>query len=186
MRNYQAAYESLYVSFFLSTLSIFVTVTMFYLSRFVVKEFCFGCAILWMINLSIWPALVKQLGLNWGSALFANRELLRSKTLKRNRIFGSFVVGLGSLVIFSLVGAYAKGLQGEQEGGYEESSLLNDFKNAPQVFLPAEILGGAQSKGFKGEGAPVLEIVEFADFQCPACRIAAQYLKPFVLKHGSK
>ena len=44
MRNYQMAYEPLYVGFFLSTLSIVVTVIMFYLSRFVLHSFCIGCS----------------------------------------------------------------------------------------------------------------------------------------------
>lgn len=185
MRNYQAAYEPLYVGFFLSTIAIVVTVVMFYISRFIVKSFCQGCAMLWLVNLSLWPAFVKQLGLGWGNALAGNLELVRAKSLnlKRERIFGSFAAGFACLVIFSVIGAAAKGLGGEQSQ-LGESSLVKEFQNAPQVFLPAEAYGGPQAKGqVDASPAPVMDIVEFADFQCPACRMAAQFFKPFLLKH---
>ncbi len=186
MRNFQMAYESLYVSYFLSTLAILVTVTMFVISRYVLNSFCLGCSILWVVNLLIWPCFVKQLGLNWGNALAANLELFRKKNLqlKRERILGSFVVGMVCLVVFAVVGSAAKSLQG-QPVNYSEASLLTDYQTAVQVFLPAESLGGAQSKGLQS-GTPILEIVEFADFQCPACRMAAQLFKPFLLKHADK
>jgi protein-disulfide isomerase/uncharacterized membrane protein len=188
MRNYQTAYESLYVSFFLSTLSIVVTMTMFIISRFVLKSFCVGCSILWIVNLAIWPCFVKHLGLGWGNALAANLELFRPKklNLRRERVMGSFGLGLACLLVFSVVGVSAKGLEGQQQSGYEESSLAKEFASAPTVFLPEGSVGGPQSKGGREGQAPVLEIVEWADFQCPACRMAAQFLKPFVLKHGDK
>ena len=184
MRNYQAAYEPLYLSFFLSTLAIVVTVIMFYISRFVLNSFCIGCSILWLVNLAIWPAFVKHLGLGWGNALGANMELFRSKELKlrSDRLRVSFITSAVCLLIFSAVGAAAKGLQG-QESRATDSSIITDYKAAQQTFLPAEAFGGPQSKGAT---APVMDIVEFADFQCPGCKMAAQFLRPFVLKNADK
>lgn len=185
MRNYQAAYEPLYVGFFLSTVSILVTVLMFYLSRFVLKEFCIGCSMLWLINLAIWPCFVKHLGLGWGNALAANLELVRPRalSLKRERVLSSLGLAVISLVVFGIIGASARGLQAAETAPMgSRPSLISEWESAPQVFLGSEAYGGAQAKG-KTDGAPVLEILEFADFQCPACRMAAQYLKPFVLKH---
>lgn len=188
MRNYQAAYEPLYVAFFLSTLSIIVTVIMFSISRFALNSFCLGCALLWLVNLAIWPSFVAHLKLGWANALAANLELIRHKNLKLRieRVGFSFSVGLACLMVFSVIGASAKGLQGSQTAG-EASSMVSDYRIAPQTFLPPEALGGPSAKGATAEGkAPVMEIVEFADFQCPGCRAAAQFLKPFMLKHGDK
>ncbi len=189
MRNQKQSLESLYVSFFLSTLAVVVTVVMFSISKFVLMSFCSGCAVLWLVNLSIWPALVKQLNLSWGNALAANLELARpgKQQLQKGRIQNSFVVGIVCMVIFIIVGAVAS-KQSTEESKTGDSTILAEFNQAPQVFLPAEAYGGTQSKGVVPvEGkAPVMDIVEFADFQCPACRMAAQFFKPFVLKHHDK
>ncbi len=69
LKNQQGNTESIYVMFFLDTVSVVVTVVMFVISNYVLKEFCHYCAMLWVINLAIWPCLVKQLGLGWGNAL---------------------------------------------------------------------------------------------------------------------
>jgi protein-disulfide isomerase/uncharacterized membrane protein len=184
MRNYQSAYEPLYVSFFLSTLSIIVTVIMFSISRFILQSFCIGCSLLWLVNLSIWPALVKHLNLGWPNALAGNLELLRHKNLRlrKDRILASFVTGGVCLLVFAVIGASAKGLQ-SQESRTGENSLINDYANGTQVFLPAEALGGNTSKGAE---KPILDIVEFADFQCPGCKMASQFMRPFYLKHKDK
>jgi protein-disulfide isomerase/uncharacterized membrane protein len=188
MRNYQAALETLYVAFFLSTLSIVVTVVMFAISRFVLQSFCIGCAMLWLINLAIWPCFVKHLGLRWSNALMANLELVRHKALKlkRERIVTSFVVATVCVLLFSVVGTVAKGQQ-RSESRHVESSILNDFRSASQTFLPAEAMGGPSAKGAVTEQTlPRMEIVKFSDFQCPGCKVAAQFLRPFIMKHGNK
>lgn len=188
MRNYQSAYEPLYVGFFLSTLSIVVTVIMFSISRFKLNSFCLGCSLLWMVNLAIWPSFVKHLRLSWGTALAANLELIRHKdlNLKKDRLGYCFALGAICLLVFSVVGASAKGLQGTQTA-QEATSLPTDYQSAAQTFLPVEAIGGPSSKTNIAAGkTPILEIVEFADFQCPGCRAAAQYLKPFMRKHGDK
>jgi protein-disulfide isomerase/uncharacterized membrane protein len=187
MRNYQAAYEPLYTGFFLSTLAVVVTVVMFCIARFVLKSFCVGCSILWLVNLAVWPCFVKHLGLNWGNALGANLELVRKKelALRGDRIRNSLIAGVVCLVVFAAVGAAAKGMNTQANTGGAESTIVKDFEAAPVTFLPPEAYGGTQAKGALDK-TPVLDIVEFADFQCPGCRMAAQFLKPFVMKNHDK
>ena len=189
MRNPQASYEAIHVGFALSTLSILVTVTMAYISRFVVQSFCIGCSMLWLINLAIWPAFVKQMGLGWGQALSANLELFRPKRLNllRARVNKSFLVSIVTVLLFSAIGVIAEGMQTVNTRFGDADKVVDDFRSAPQVFLPPEAYGGPQSKGrLNGDKAPVLDIVEFSDFQCPACRMAAQFFRPFLLKHADK
>lgn len=188
MRNYQAAYEALYVSFFLATLAVVVTVVMFYISKFVVQSFCIGCSILWLVNLAVWPCLVKHLGLRWSNALAANLELVRPKNLNlhKGRVRNSFMVAALSVGLIAIVGTVAENLQAGQSYS-SPNAFIEEYNNAPQVFLSNEAVGGPQSKGMKaGAEAPVMDIVEFSDFQCPACRMAAQLLRPFLLKHADK
>lgn len=188
LRSYQAANEPLYVSFFLSTLAVVVTVVMFVISNYILQQFCQWCAMLWVVNLAVWPCMVKQLGLGWGNALNANAELLGGGkiNLRKDRLLQSFSIGLACLVIFSVLGVVAKKAE-SGENPTTESRLVDEYGKASIVMLPSDAIGGPVSKGFHAEtGAPVMEIVEFADFQCPACRAAAQFLKPFLLKHGDK
>jgi protein-disulfide isomerase/uncharacterized membrane protein len=186
MRNFQAASETLYTGFFLSTLAVVVTVVMFCLSHFVIKSFCIGCSILWLINLLVWPCFVAHLKLRWGNAVAANLELVRHKNLnlRKDRILTSFAVGLVCLVVFSVVGVAAKSLQRSENHREGEPSIISEYQSAPQMFLPKDAFGGPTAKGAVGpDQHPVMDIVEFADFECPACRMEAQFLKPFVMKH---
>lgn len=190
MRNRQAANEALYTSFFLSTVSVVVTVIMFSISNFVLKTFCPYCAMLWLVNLAIWPCYVQQLGLGWGNALAANAALLGRGPVKLlgSRVTASLGFAAASVAVMAIIGASAKGLAG-QEAPQSESSLVSEYSHAPIAMLPAEAYGGPSSKGWAPGGAtqaPVLEIAELADFQCPGCRMAAQLLRPFLLKHKDK
>ncbi|HEY8279073.1 MAG TPA: thioredoxin domain-containing protein [Bdellovibrionota bacterium] len=188
LRNHQSANEPLYTSFFLSTLAVVVTVVMFSISNYVLRQFCEYCAMLWVVNLAVWPCLVKQLGLGWGNALAANKEIFGAGklNLRKERLMASFGIAAGCVVVLAVLGLVAKaGEGGKNPTG--ESTLVSDYAKAPIVMLPSEVYGGATSKGFKdGTGAPVMEIAELADFECPGCRYAAQFLKPFLLKHGNK
>ncbi len=184
MRNYQASYEPLYVGFFLATMAIVVTVIMFSISRFILQSFCIGCALLWLVNLAVWPAYVKHLNLSWAGALGANLELLRHKNLRlrKERVLSSLATSATCLVVFCVIGASAKGLQ-SQESRLGDNSLINDYKNGMQVFLPAEASTGPAAKGVE---KPILDIIEFADFQCPGCKMASQFMRPFFLKNKDK
>jgi protein-disulfide isomerase len=173
------------VGFFLSTLSILLTVRMAYISHFVVESFCIGCATLWLVNLAIWPAFVKHMKLSWGNALAANLELFRPKhyQLQRNRIFSALGICAAIVVILATIGTVAENMQKDESLFGGEDHALQTYNDAKLVIFPPESLGGPQSKG---TDTPVLDIVEFSDLQCPACRMAARFLKPFLMKYPTK
>lgn len=186
LRNYQAAREALLVSYLMASGAIVVTMIMFIISKFVLNSFCPGCAMLWVINLAIWPCLVKQQELSWGSALSQMTNVFRLK--EKNYLAGRFFT-FGSLSAFcvllvSLISTAAMSLQ-KGDVPPAEYSLVEEYKKAKQVFLPPESVGGLSAKGLT-EGTPIMEIVEFADLECPHCRTAAQFFKPFVTKNKDK
>jgi|GEM_PF-3206734 len=186
LSNEQGGSEPTYMMFLLATISVIVTVTMFIISNYVLREFCVFCAMLWVVNLAIWPCLVKQLGLGWGNALAGNLELLGGgkANLRRERVTSSFTVAVVCVILMGVGGLVAKGSSNKGPPG--PSTMVSDFNGAQVVMLPAEAYGGPRSKGFSGEGAPVLEIAELADFQCPGCKMAGQFLRSFELKHKGK
>ncbi len=187
MRNPQTSYEIVHVAFFLSTLSILLTVRMAYLSHFVVKSFCIGCATLWLVNLALWPAFVQHMKLSWGNALAANLELFRpgKYNLLRNRIYSALGVSAFFVLILATIGTVAENMQKDEALFGGEDRAIQSYQEAKIVFLPPESVGGPQSQGVQ-DATPVLDIVEFSDLQCPACRMAARFLKPFLLKYPSK
>ena len=184
IRNYQAAYEALYVGFFLSTVSIVVSVVMYLIAKIMLNSFCIGCGMLYLINLAIWPCFVRHLNLRWSNALFANLELVRQKDLHlvRSRITKSLAVMVACLVIFSIIGVAAEKLQVNDNEVPAQNDIVEQYKSAPTVFLPPEAIGGVQSKGSEN---PIMDIVEFADFQCPACRSAALFARPFLMRNNT-
>jgi len=185
MKNEQGGTESSYVMFLLSTISVVVTVIMFVIANYVIQQFCVYCSMLWVVNLAIWPCLVKHLGLGWGNALAGNLELLGNgkANLRRERVTSSLTMAVITVAVVAGLGTLIKA---NMAGAQGPSTMVADFSRASMVILPAEAYGGARSKGFSGTGAPVLEIAEFADFQCPGCKMAGQFLRSFVLKHKDK
>jgi len=188
-RNPQTCYEPLYVAFSLSTISIPITVFLFYLSKYKVQNFCMGCSVLWLVNLAIWPCFVKHLGLRWGNAWMANLEIFRSKNLNllRSRVIAAYSVSIACIAILSATGVAAVSLQNETTMHGDLDRAILEYQNAKQLFLPPEAYIGPQVKmPTDSTKAPILDIVEFSDLQCPACKMAARYFKPFLLKYKDK
>lgn len=185
LKSDQGSKESAFMMFLLSTVSVVVTVTMFVISTYVLKQFCEWCAMLWIVNLAIWPLLVLHLGLGWGNALAGNLELLggRKENLRAERVRSSMITAVACVAVAILGSVVVKANNSPPGGG---GTFVADWENAPMVMLPSEAYGGSTAKGFSGDGAPVMEIAEFADFQCPACKMAGQALRTFMMKHKDK
>lgn len=188
-RNPQSCYEPLYVGFSLSTLSIPFTVLMFLISKYKVEHFCIGCSILWMVNLALWPCFVKQLGLRWGNALEANLEIIRHKKLNllRSRLLAGYGLGAACLIILGATGAIAASMQSDSSMRGDIDRAILEYKDAKILFLPPEAYEGNRViSPIDASKAPLLDIIVFSDFQCPACKLAARFFKPFLLKFGKK
>lgn len=183
----QTRYEPLYTSLNLTTLALLVTLCMAFLSFFVVKSFCIGCATLWGVNLLIWILTPYRLGIPFGKGITANFETLRPQAMQldKARVRKAFIVAAVS--VFVIAGGAAGVLASEKAkysaGGMENAVMR--FKNAPQMFLPAEALEGDRAKGAALADAKII-VVKFSDFQCPACKRAAQFFKPFFLRHKNE
>ena len=65
---------------------------------------------------------------------------------------------------------------------FDEISFVNDFRQQPAVQVPTD---DAPIQGLKGDNPP-LRIVEFADFQCPACGMAAKQLHRLLPLYGDR
>lgn len=184
--NPQARYEPTYASYGLASLALFVTVTMMFISTFVVKSFCIGCACLWVINLLFWCARFRTLDIPFSQAVSANFELFRHGKMQLffPRVYKAILtVGVAVLVVAGIAGAMESSAESSAAGDVDRA--VARFKEGTQVFLPNEALLGERAKGADTDKA-VLQIVKFADFQCPGCRRSAQVFKPFFLRNKAK
>lgn len=187
-RNPQSCYEPLYFAYFMASLAIPVTMLMAFIAKTKVHGFCPGCAGLWTINLCIWPALVKQLGLRWGNALGSLSELITHDKLRlqRARVMRSLIFSGSSILIFCVIGFVAATVQSQAGMFGDKERGIKEYQEGNVVFLNADMFTGPQIKGVRSGTGIVMDIVEFSDLQCPACRMAAQYFRPFMLQHGNE
>ena len=182
--NSQTRFEPLYVSLNLATAALAVTVLMAAISLLIVHSFCLGCATLWLINALVWLITPFRIGISPAKALAANFETLspRAMNLDRSRVRKAFLV---ASVFVIAVSGLAGGMISTEKAKYSAGgleSVKSRYDSAPQVFLPAEALEGDRTKGAPAASAKLV-IVKFSDFQCPACKRAAQLFKPFYLRH---
>ncbi len=187
MQNVQTRFEPLYTAFNLATVAIIVTMVMAFISRFIVGGFCVGCAALWLINLCIWPVLVKALGLHWGNALMANGETFSHKDMQLNfpRVKSAYI--LATVLVLGAAG-FSTAVESNTKAKYNSGALnrgILKYTQTSPVFLPEEAFEGPSAKGAKKDKA-ILKIVKFSDFQCPACKKASQAFKPFFLKNKDR
>lgn len=187
-RNPQACYEPLYFVLLLSTLALPVTLLMAFIAKFKLHSICPGCIGLWTVNLLMWPVVLKQLQLSPANFVGAIAELIRPKklNLSRGRIYTVASLSLGSLVVFCVVGVSALALQSQASMFGDKDRAIKEYQEGSVLFLNADMFKGPQVKGNVEGNGVIMDIVEFADLQCPACRMAAQYFKPFLMKHGDE
>ena len=186
-RNPQTRFEPLYVSLNLASAAVVITLVMASISFFVVKSFCLGCSILWAVNLLVWLLMPQRIGIPFGKILSANLETFRPGEMKlfAGRVRSSLLFVVGAVFVLASVSAAILSSKKSQISPQGMPGVASRLGNAPQMFLPPEALEGNRAKGASVADAK-LTIVKFADFQCPACKRAAQLFKPFFTRHKDK
>lgn len=158
----------------ISLVGLLWTIRMAYISAFVLKAFCITCLGQYVINLFLLIAFT-----------FASEEkivdrikLLFSQKIITHGLTAMLVLGIGYVFAFS---AFEKSkavvtdadIRMMLDGHFRQS--LNDIK--PESLANAPTWGNPNAK---------TTIVEFSDFQCPFCRMAAFNIKPYLYEFRDK
>lgn len=180
----------LYFAFFLSSLSVAVSLGMAYLSFFKIGAFCLLCAGLYLVNISIFILFPFGLGIPYSKliktmetymkAIFGSSSQLGFPPRFLSNLFLSgFIMLAGSLIFIKL-------------GHTEEQKKLPPTPVAPSPsankpltidqmveihFSQQKIPIEATGQPFFGNPNSKISLFEFSDYQCPHCKLAAIYLK---------
>lgn len=178
--------------------SVLLSLVLFSLSLFVIRALCILCIALYCVNvlllISAWLMAFKgslTAGLLEGTrALFAfvgaalgsaDRPVVTGArlSLASLALLAACSWAVGPLMLRLFTARVEVGLGSSQDS-------LSSWKNAPVVSMPIESGGGVFGDYAKGvPGAPI-QIVEFADFECPGCRQAYSGLNEVLKKYEGK
>lgn len=171
------------IAFALSCLGVLVTLAMMFISFGVEKALCQWCMVLWLVNFALFFATALSLNEKF-SAVFGQIGKIAeagSDTVTK------FIVTIAVSFVIAVVGTLVvKGnmLKGSEDQYATPERGVRRYMNAPLVKLPEQIVSGNAIKGSQAND-PLLTIVKFSDFECPACQFAAKKLKPFILRNNN-
>ena len=178
----EKAAGSMAYAFVLAVISAVLSAFLFYVSKFVLGSFCLYCIGLYVVNASMLIAAWGALG-GPGRLGGAIRQDLDGLGKQKPIAYGLFgLIVLLAIIAVAKPGKFFNG-PGEVGNGIKIPQLGLDEKARKEI-LEAPYMNPGPGGGFaKGAATPVLTIIEFADFECPACRSTSWELAELVKKH---
>lgn len=168
---------SMAYAFLLGLFGTAFSVYLFYVSKFVLGKLCLWCMATYGVNFATFVFSAWALGgpSQLVPAIKNDWDNLGAKKTLAYPLLAVIVVGFG-FAFFSPGPLF----NGPEEGSGPLSAKVDVRKLTLAAPYKNPSAGGGYSKG---ADKPVLEIIEFADLECPACRRAFWPLSDFVKKH---
>jgi uncharacterized membrane protein/predicted DsbA family dithiol-disulfide isomerase len=167
------------VVFLASALGTIVSVALFLISEFVIGALCLLCMALYLVTFLLLVVSWWGLGCGFRAALIGGvqealgfgRCVLRGERAALAGFVGLLL--LGALIVISPVLTFevAKGILKGAGGSLSEGDPVAAWRGAPRVDIPLSLNSGAFGDYSKGDPNALIQIVEFADFECPGCRV---------------
>lgn len=161
MRNAFARREATLVLFPFTAVTVLVAGLSVILMTVVIKSLCLFCLGLDIINvLTFFATFLAMRDVTADSTFGAEWKEMRS-----NRVVTFLGIGVALIGITHLISS-----QFEKKIPFDEEMFLSQYRSQP--VMPVEA-GTSPRMGFQGDN-PKLQLIEFADYQCPACAMAAK------------
>lgn len=165
-----------------------LSIGLFVVAKFLVGSLCLFCLGTYLCNfgISIVPLL------DGGGAVIDRyklhmRRLRRFGELRQLPIAGIVVcTGLSSILISTLgMNAFVGvGEQRKELSEFRKEGVLDELLALPKAEVSLSLEGGEQDKDFfLGPTSAAVEIVEFADFECPACQYSYGMFRRLVVEY---
>ena len=181
----------------LSTIASFLSIALFVISEIFIGALCLMCIGLYLVNfitlcfvwLSGWRGRFGQ-GLRYGLAegiRLVGVVLGLSKAEAPTSPWRIRVVSLLALLV-AVVSVILQEVLYESYASQEtpEVDPLQQWENAPMTQFALDLNGGAFGDYSLGDPSAPIQIVEFADYECPACKMMHGLMKKLPEKYQGK
>lgn len=165
--------ESLIVLLGLSALTVGVTAVTALISLLKLKTVCVFCVALYALNLATFALVLAA----WKAAAFPGGLRGEWRQCRKGGVLAFLGAGIAVLAVSHLVLAQLR-----RPVPFEESMFLTEFRAQPPLNIE---VGDSPRMGLEGD-TPPLRIVEFADFQCPGCGVAAKKMHHLLNAYGDR
>lgn len=155
----------------LSALSVLASLAALGVSAFALHKWCLMCASMQLLNLGTFLVTVFA-----ARAFSAGNCILKELSQANRKTFGTWLgVGAAVMVVTQLLTSQLR-----EDRPFDVEQFVNDYRAQPMVDLNP---GDSPRLGYQGPNPPV-QIIEFADFQCPACGFAAHQMHRLLMAYG--
>lgn len=171
--------------FILSLFSFFFSFYLFYISYFVIKVLCPTCIAMYFVNLGllITSYLFAKKGSS-GSSLLSEGINYVSHLLSKSSSYGGLKI-ISLLAVWFILSCSAPKILGSFLKPTMKEVMLKEFQE--QEAFPFTLSTEGLYKDYPvGNPLAKIQIVEFADYECPACRSFAPVLDSIVEKYKEK
>lgn len=174
-----------------STFSVIASIYLFCISKFVIGYFCLFCMVMYISNIAIfftsYRASRGSIGHILHNGLFAPGEFLINLIKGTQKFYSwSFLV----LSLLSLYGVYrAPGFlvpSTLMQKNPQASAYLAAWKKEPIVSLSVHQGNAINGDYTTGNLGASIQIVEYSDFECPACRMFYPKIEKVLEKYRDK
>lgn len=173
-----------HLQFVAALFAVAFSLYLFIISEFVIGTLCIICIGLYLVNggllLTTWLAgrgdsFAQRWAVAWRAVWQLPAALMggAGEPARRSAMLGLVAVVLAAIGVWRLPQSIAAWLEGAQETSEVEvvvSQALQEWRHQPVDSLELQLEAGVDIDYAKGNPLAPVQIVEFSDLECPACR----------------
>ena len=180
----------LITAFSISFISAIAVVPLFIISKFYIHAFCLFCIFTWIINIIIFVMIILMIKTDGRGFLSSIKSNFRSAFSLLPGIYKNFKIILFAfymLVLFSFLytlNSYMllnKAIMAAEDTIQKENEFIENYYKTPQSAVDIKDM-----PVFVGNPEAKITIVEYMNFDCPACRKAYSEIKPVIENYRDK
>ncbi len=183
------------VVFLASFVASLVSLVLFGISHFIIGALCIVCLGLYAVNFmmlgTVWVgefrgrALAGLVAGAQAMVSFVRTTFLANGSSARKGLIGVMLVALMSALAPEVVYVMASRNRGTSTAQPTQEAIAR-WKGQPVVSITSDLSGGAFSDYAIGPADAPIQIVEFADFECPGCRVLYARMHELLKKYEGK